>query len=375
MTFGQTFTSCNPLNTTNCPVDPALGTNASFTFNSSSVADPEVWNSTGGALQYTLQKPGAEFLIQGSGDSPTITSAFYFLFGRVSVMLRAASGTGIVSSIVLQSDDLDEIDWEFLGGNQTHAETNFFGKGNTTSYNRAIWYPLPNRAAPQDDFHNYTVTWTAESLDWYIDDQHVRQVTPSDAVTLNGKNYPQTPMNLKMGIWAGGDPATNVPGVVQWAGGNVDYSKGPFSMYVKSAEVVDYTTGASQYSYGDETGSWQSIKVDKGTSAVTQRVLNPPKTLTQRVTSLSHGAKVGIAIGAIAAAALFALAITLCCIIQRRKGAKEKWYADKEWEKNQKEQDEIRAEAEALGYGKGGWVGGVREVRQAPRGSRRFSRF
>lgn len=262
-TLAQTFTSCNPLNTTGCPTDPALGTTANFTFNSSTPADLNVWNATAGNLQYTPGKPGAEFIIANQGDSPTITSAFYFFFGRVSVMLRAASGTGIVSSIVLESDDLDEIDWEFLGGNRTHAETNFFGKGNTTTYNRAIWYPLPDNAAPQDEFHNYTVTWTAESLDWYIDGHHVRQVTPHDAVTLMGKNYPQTPMTLKLGIWAGGDQKENAPGVVQWAGGETDYTQGPFTMYVQSAEVVDYTTGAAEYSYGDETGSWQSIKVAK----------------------------------------------------------------------------------------------------------------
>ena len=261
--FSQTFTACNPLNTTNCPTDPALGTNASFTFNSSNPVDPQVWNATAGVLQYQPDKPGAEFIVTNPGDSPTITSAFYFFFGRVSVMMRAATGTGIVSSIVLESDDLDEIDWEFLGSNRTHAETNFFGKGNTTSYDRAIWYPLPNNAAPQDQYHNYTVTWTAESLDWYIDGQHMRQVTPNDSVTLYGKNYPQTPMTLKLGIWAGGDPNENAPGVVQWAGGVTDYTQGPFTMYVESTEVVDYTTGASEYAYGDETGSWQSIKVAK----------------------------------------------------------------------------------------------------------------
>ncbi|KAI9675875.1 MAG: hypothetical protein M1822_008884 [Bathelium mastoideum] len=378
-TLAQTFTACNPLNSTGCPTDPALGTSANFTFNSSSRADPQVWNATAGSLQYQPEKPGAEFIITNQGDSPTITSAFYFFFGRVSVMLRAASGTGIVSSIVLESDDLDEVDWEFLGGNRTHAETNFFGKGNTTSYNRAIWYPLPDNSAPQDDFHNYTVTWTQDALDWYIDGHHVRQVTPGDAITLMGKNYPQTPMTLKLGIWAGGDPKENAPGVVQWAGGVTDYTQGPFTMYVQSVEVVDYTTGASQYSYGDETGSWQSIKVVNGTSSVTERVLHPPKSLTQHVLSLSHAAKVGIAIGAIAVAAVLLLALAFCCIVQRRKGAKEKWYADREFETTKREQEEFAAEAQALGYGKGGWVGGEREVRNVggsgARWSKRFSKF
>ena len=33
--------------------------------------------------------------------------------------MKAAKGTGIVSSIVFESTDLDEIDWEFLGGDST----------------------------------------------------------------------------------------------------------------------------------------------------------------------------------------------------------------------------------------------------------------
>lgn len=40
--------------------------------------------------------------------------------------MKAASGQGIVSSIVLESDDLDEIDWEFLGGDTTQVQSNFY---------------------------------------------------------------------------------------------------------------------------------------------------------------------------------------------------------------------------------------------------------
>jgi len=48
----------------------------------------------------------------------------------VSFYMRAAPGTGIVSSAILQSDDLDEIDWEWIGGSSTKAQSNYFGKGN-----------------------------------------------------------------------------------------------------------------------------------------------------------------------------------------------------------------------------------------------------
>ena len=43
----------------------------------------------------------------------------------------------------------------------------------------------------------------------------------------------------------------------------MDYSQGPFSMYMKSMTVTDYSTGNS-YSYGDQSGSWKSITADGG---------------------------------------------------------------------------------------------------------------
>lgn len=51
--------------------------------------------------------------------------------------------------------------------------------------------------------------------------------------------------------------------VVDWAGGLTDYSQGPFKMYLKSMTVTDYSTGIS-YSYGDKTGSWESIVANGG---------------------------------------------------------------------------------------------------------------
>lgn len=98
----QTFTSCNPLNKT-CPADPALGGVANFDM--TNTADPGVWNTTAGPMKYGAN--GAEFTIASQGQSPTIQSEFYIMFGSVSVVMQAAKGTGIISSIVLESDDLD----------------------------------------------------------------------------------------------------------------------------------------------------------------------------------------------------------------------------------------------------------------------------
>lgn len=54
---------------------------------------------------------GANFTVAKSKDSPTIVSKDYIMWGKFEVTMKAAPGAGIVSSLVLQSDDLDEIDW------------------------------------------------------------------------------------------------------------------------------------------------------------------------------------------------------------------------------------------------------------------------
>jgi Glycosyl hydrolases family 16 len=246
----QTWTSCNPLNET-CPPDQALGTNYTWNFSTDSLMDNSIWNITNGAVDYTEE--AAQFTIQQKLDSPTVRSTFYLFFGIVESHVQAASGQGVVSSVVLQSDDLDEIDWEWIGSEGT-AQSNYYGKGNAT-YNRGVHHNVTGGAT--NAFHNYTTHWTAEKLEWWIDGMLVRTVQYADAV--GGLNYPQTPMTVRLGIWPGGDPS-EPQGTVEWAGGAINYDAGPYNMYVSSVHVQDFHTG-QQYIYTDRTGSWQSINV------------------------------------------------------------------------------------------------------------------
>jgi beta-glucanase (GH16 family) len=179
------------------------------------------------------------------------------MFGHVEFVVKAAPGAGIVSSAVLQSDCLDEIDWEWLGGDNGQVQSNYFGKGMTTTYNRGAYHAAPGN---HDGFHKYTIDWTSEQIVWQIDGVTVRAMTASNAAE---GQYPQTPMMLKIGTWSGGDPA-NAPGTIGWAGGPTDYSKGPFTMYVKSIAATDYSTGTS-YTYSGSAGTWQSIQSNGGT--------------------------------------------------------------------------------------------------------------
>lgn len=250
----QTFTDCNPMERDDCPPCEAL--NMDYNFDWTHASNSTTWDRTNGNILY--EDTGAKFTVAKQKDGPTLTSQWHIMFGHVEVHLKAAPGQGIVSSIVIQSDNLDEIDWELIGGNTTHVQSNYFGKGNQTTYDRAEWHPVDN---PMGRFVNYTVDWTKERMEFWIDAQLVRTL-PYEAAN-GGKNFPQTPSFVRVGVWAGGDP-DNQPGVIEWAGGLTDYSKGPYTMEVKDVVIRDYGArdfpDSKEYIFGDRTASWQSIE-------------------------------------------------------------------------------------------------------------------
>lgn len=120
----QTFTDCNPMEK-ECPNDPAMPQNFETDFTAGKDAI-KGWKQTAGSLTYNNE--GAVFSVAKQGDAPTIGSETYLHFGYVEVKMKAAPGQGIVSSIVLQSDDLDEVDWEWIGGVDAKVQMNYFGK-------------------------------------------------------------------------------------------------------------------------------------------------------------------------------------------------------------------------------------------------------
>ncbi|KAH8675597.1 concanavalin A-like lectin/glucanase domain-containing protein [Xylariales sp. PMI_506] len=246
----QTSTSCDPLDGT-CSADTALGQSISVDFTQGEV---ESFTSSGGTPTYGSD--GVTFTITESGDAPQLNSIFYIMFGRIEFQLKAATGAGIVSSVVMISDDLDEIDLEWLGADNYQVATNYFGKGITTDYNRGEWDAA---AGCQEYFNTYTVDWTSERIVWAVNDTVIRTLTAANAET---NQYPQTPMQIRFGIWSGGD-SSNSEGTIEWARGPTNYSDGPFSMTVKNMKVTDYSTG-TKYTYGDTSGNWTSIESTGG---------------------------------------------------------------------------------------------------------------
>lgn len=215
----QTSTTCNPLKES-CPEDPALGTTFTTKFDSSMTEmDPDFFKVMAGTDLISFTDEGAKFEIKEAGDSVTVRTAFYILFGHVELLFQAASGQGIISTVNFLSDTLDEIDWEIMGGNTSYVENNYYGWGNTSQYN-AKYFPSSSwSGGAMGGIHNFTVDWSQEQIQYIMDGDVVRTV-PYAAPGL----YPQSPCYINFGIWAAGAPS-EPKGTIAWAGGPTDFSK------------------------------------------------------------------------------------------------------------------------------------------------------
>lgn len=250
----QTWSACNPMKRDGCPDNVALSGNFEYSF-VGGAGLPKEFNKDNTQGEVLYQKDAAHFRIAKAKDSPTYTSKFYIMYGKVDVEMKASPGQGIVSSVVLQSDVLDEIDWEWLGGKTGEGQSNYFGKGNTETYDRGAFHHMNHQ-----EFHTYGIEWTPEFVKWSIDGAVVRTLTPNQVT--GGDFYPQTPMQVRLGSWAGGDP-DNAKGTIEWAGGLTDFSKGPYDMVVRKMSIKDYSTG-KYYKYSDRSGSAKSIVSEGG---------------------------------------------------------------------------------------------------------------
>ncbi|KAJ5781280.1 hypothetical protein N7457_006440 [Penicillium paradoxum] len=306
-----TGTDCNPTEK-DCPPDPALGTHHTWDFNTT--LDTDIWRMETGEIEYTSE--GADFSIKAENTSTLLVSNFYIFFGVVEAHVKMAKGPGIISSVVLQSDDLDEIDWEWVGYNTSEVQSNFFGKGNTTTTDRGGYHGVANA---DTEWHNYTTYWDKDRLEWWIDNEKVRTVQYSEKSTLFGRNYPQTPCQVKMSNWPVGIKG-QLQGNIEWGGGLVDWSDVPFTMSVKHVRVQDFATG-KEYSYKDRSGSYESIEILGGNSTA-QIVLDkkPSKSLHEKWNDLGRGAHIGVYIGAAVAGLLLIAGALFYCLKQRKNG-------------------------------------------------------
>ncbi|KAJ6157817.1 extracellular glycosidase [Penicillium chermesinum] len=324
----QTWTSCNPLNQT-CPPDTALGTEHTWYMNSTSKIDTDIWNMTN-SMPPTYTDDGADFTLSKEGEAVLVTSNFYIFFGVVESWVKMSPGVVSCSN----PTNLDEIDWEWVGNDTNSVQTDFFGKGNTTTYGRGTTFPVKNAAS---EWHNYTTYWTSGYLEWWVDGQLARNLTYDDPLTLGG-NYPQTPCRIKVSIWPAGLPGVS-KWTIQWAGGLVNWDEAPFTMSVKSIRAKDFHSG-KEYIYGNRSGSYQSIKVIDGNSTIADDLnKKPSESVSDKWNKLPEGAHIGVYVAAGVVGAIAVAGFLFWCLRQRRNGRLENALGDNQ---HANERDEMQ---------------------------------
>ena len=204
------------------------------------------------------RKNGLEMEFLKKRDFGYMETKFTLFFGRVETVVQAAPGSGIVSSMVLWSSILDEIDWEFRGSYDTIVQTGYFGKGVNGIWNRSTEEPVDQAFTR---FHTYALDWSTERLIWEVDGKAIRTLKSADC---NGHDiqYPASPAKLSLSLWDAGDPDE-----YNWWGGGltpIPPPEGGFSFYVKSVKIWNMFP-ASTYTYTDKTGSFESIKRENKT--------------------------------------------------------------------------------------------------------------
>ncbi|KAH7000982.1 concanavalin A-like lectin/glucanase domain-containing protein [Ilyonectria destructans] len=184
------------------------------------------WMSSGDPLLYK----GNTLLTMAKDSSGTVlSSTVYMWYGNVKARLKTSRGAGVVTAFILFSDVKDEIDFEFIGVDLETAQTNYYFQGITTYPTHAANLTMSDSF---DNFHDYEVRWTPDTVEWYIDDTLGRTLNKNDTWNETSQNFdfPQTPARVQLSLWPGG-LSTNAAGTIAWAGGEIDWDAADIENY------------------------------------------------------------------------------------------------------------------------------------------------
>ncbi|GMM50071.1 hypothetical protein DASB73_010290 [Starmerella bacillaris] len=200
-------------------------------------------------------------------QSTTVSSSYYLWYGKVTIRMKTAGTTGVVSDFILLSGVKDEIDYEFVGYNLTSAQTNYYWQG-ILDYHNMIGATVSS--ATNSDYHDYTIDWQEDKINWIIDGTTVRTLNKEDTKNSTTGEYmfPQTPSRIQFGLWPGGD--SSAEGTAEWAGGKINWDDmgdtGYFYVEVDSISVETYdtpsganVTGSKSYVYTGKNGLEDSV--------------------------------------------------------------------------------------------------------------------
>ncbi|KAI9697158.1 MAG: hypothetical protein M1820_007894 [Bogoriella megaspora] len=176
-----------------------------------------------------------------------LTSTKYVWFGKICATLTTSQGAGVVTAFILMSDVKDEIDFEFIGVDVQHAQSNYYWQG-VTDYNNEKDLAADNTPS---QVHEYCFDWTTDSITWSVDGTNLRTVNKADTYndTDGNYHYPQTPARIELSLWPAG-LESNGEGTVSWAGGLVNWN----SQYMKNGYYYAMVSDVNVKCYDPPSG-------------------------------------------------------------------------------------------------------------------------
>jgi len=87
------------------------------------------WVSSGTPLVYNNQ--GILLTLAPDTVGTLLSSVHYVWYGKISATLTTSQGAGVVTAFIMMSDVKDEIDFEFIGVDVQHAQSNYYSQGVT----------------------------------------------------------------------------------------------------------------------------------------------------------------------------------------------------------------------------------------------------
>ncbi|KAH7066286.1 concanavalin A-like lectin/glucanase domain-containing protein [Paraphoma chrysanthemicola] len=233
------------------------------------------WQSQGMPAIYTDPSSGKKstLLTMAQGTVGTLlASTHYVWYGKICSKLSTAQGKGVVTAFILMSDVKDEIDFEWVGVDTSHVQSNFYSQG-VTNYNNGKNLTVPG-GNTVENMHEYCIDWKQDSLTWSIDGKDQRTLNRKDTwnSTSGRFDYPQTPSRIMLSLWPAG-LSSNEKGTIEWAGGEIDWNS-PYMQngyyFARFSEVTvecyDAPSGAQKkgsksYQYTDARGTNDTVAI------------------------------------------------------------------------------------------------------------------
>ncbi|KAI7228303.1 glycoside hydrolase family 16 protein [Hortaea werneckii] len=178
------------------------------------------WVASGDPLAYN---DDSVLLTMAPDTSGTLLmSTKYVWYGKISATLKTSAGAGVVTAFILMSDVKDEIDFEFVGVDMDHAQSNYYFQGITDYENGKN---LSVSSDTRQNSHTYTIDWKPDYVAWYIDGEQLRTVYRNETYNETNQQYhfPQTPSRVQLSLWPAGR-SDNAQGTINWAGGEIDWN-------------------------------------------------------------------------------------------------------------------------------------------------------